>query len=55
MSRIYKLDRDFVHWQNLSLVCLQRNHVTLSGPKKLAKTYNKRVQGTVYMEVGDPR
>ena len=30
MSRIYELDRDFVHWQILSLVCSpQRNHVTL--------------------------
>ena len=30
MSRIYKLERDFVHWQILSLVwSLQRNHVTL--------------------------
>ena len=27
-SRINKLDRDFLYWKNLSLVCPQRNHVT---------------------------
>ena len=28
LSRINKLDRDFLYWKNLSLVCPLRNHVT---------------------------
>ena len=29
LSRINKLDRDFLYWQIFSLVCPPRNHVTL--------------------------
>ena len=28
LSRINKLDRDFLYWKNLSLVCPLRKHVT---------------------------